>query len=321
MRCPFPGRGFFISTPVNLQCIIHGWYSYTDEIMKKIILGLPKGSLQEATFILMKKAGFTVTVGSRSYVPAVNDPEIEARLIRAQEISRYVEHGLLDAGITGYDWIMENASDVAEIADLVYAKQGLAPVRWVVAVPDNSPIRTVADLQGKRIATEAVGLTRRFLASRNVKAEIEFSWGATEMKAPDLVDAIVELTETGSSLRAHQLRIVETILESTTKLIANKAAWADAWKHKKIEQLAILMQGALAAETRVLLKMNAFREQTKAIMKILPALHSPTINQLNAEGWVAIESVVEECVVREIIPQLKAAGAEGIIEIPLNKVI
>lgn len=292
-----------------------------DVIMKKIIMGLPKGSLQEATCSLMKKAGFTVTVGSRSYVPAVDDPEIEARLIRAQEISRYVELGLLDAGITGYDWILENASDVEEIADLVYAKQGLAPVRWVVAVPNDSPIQKIADLQGKRIATEAVGLTRRFLESRGIQAKVEFSWGATEMKAPDLVDAIVELTETGSSLRAHNLRIVETILESTTRLIANKSAWQDPWKRGKIEQLAVLLKGALAAETRVLLKMNATRSQTDKILKILPALHSPTINPLGEAGWVAIESVVEEQVVREIIPRLKAVGAEGIIEIPLNKVI
>ena len=289
--------------------------------MNKLILGLPKGSLQDATFSMFQKAGFKVSVGSRSYLPTVDDVEIDARLIRAQEISRYVEHGLLDAGITGYDWIMENASDVAEIADLVYAKQGLRPVRWVVAVPNDSPIRSVADLQGKRIATEAVGLTRRFLESRGIKAEIEFSWGATEMKAPDLVDAIVELTETGSSLRAHNLRILETVLESTTKLIANKTAWNDPWKRGKIEQLAVLLNGALAAETRVLLKMNASRPRVAAIVKILPALHSPTINQLSENDWVAIESVVEERVVREIIPKLKAAGAEGIIEIPLNKVI
>jgi ATP phosphoribosyltransferase len=292
-----------------------------DDDMNKIVLGLPKGSLQEATFLLMQKAGFNVSVGSRSYVPSVDDPEIEARLIRAQEISRYVELGLLDMGITGYDWIMENASDVVEIADLVYAKQGLRPVRWVVAVPNDSPIRAVADLQGKRIATEAVGLTRRFLEKRGVTAKIEFSWGATEMKAPDLVDAIVELTETGSSLRAHNLRIVETVLESTTKLIANKTAWNDAWKRGKIEQLSILLKGALVAETRVLLKMNATRKQVATILKILPAMHSPTINQLSDENWVAIESVVEERIVREIIPQLKAKGAEGIIEIPLNKVI
>ncbi len=289
--------------------------------MKKIMLGLPKGSLQDATFLLLKKAGFAVTVGSRSYRPSVDDPEIEARLIRAQEISRYVQQGLLDAGITGYDWIMENASQVVEVADLVYAKQGLGPVRWVLAVPNASPIRSLADLQGKRIATEAVGLTRRFLESRGIKAAIEFSWGATEMKAPDLVDAIVELTETGASLQAHNLRILETILESTTKLIANQAAWNDPGKREKINQLATLLNGALAAETRVLLKMNALRRQVAAIVKILPALHAPTVNQLSENDWVAIESVVEERVVREIIPRLKTAGAEGIIEIPLNKVI
>ncbi len=292
-----------------------------DCIMKKIVIGLPKGSLQETTLQLMRKAGFMISVGSRSYLPTVDDPLLEARLIRAQEISRYVEHGLLDAGITGYDWIKENDSDVEEIADLVYAKQGMAPVRWVLAVPCDSPISRVADLQGKRIATEAVGLTRRFLEKHGVQAQIEFSWGATEMKAPDLVDAIVELTETGSSLRAHSLRILETIIESTTRLIANKAAWQDPGKRAKIEQVAVLLQGALAAETQVLLKMNATQERVATITDILPALHSPTINQLNEQGWVAIESVVAKQVVREIIPRLKAAGAEGIIEIPLNKVI
>ena len=292
-----------------------------DCIMKKIVIGLPKGSLQETTLQLMRKSGFMISVGSRSYLPTVDDPLLEARLIRAQEISRYVEHGLLDAGITGYDWIKENDSDVEEIADLVYAKQGMAPVRWVLAVPCDSPISRVADLQGKRIATEAVGLTRRFLEKHGVQAQIEFSWGATEMKAPDLVDAIVELTETGSSLRAHSLRILETIIESTTRLIANKAAWQDPGKRAKIEQVAVLLQGALAAETQVLLKMNATQERVATITDILPALHSPTINQLNEQGWVAIESVVAKQVVREIIPRLKAAGAEGIIEIPLNKVI
>lgn len=289
--------------------------------MNKLVLGLPKGSLQEATFLLMKKAGFTVAVGSRSYMPSVDDPTIEARLIRAQEISRYVEHGLLDAGITGYDWIMENDSKVVEIADLIYAKQGLRPVRWVVAVPKDSPINKVADLQGKRIATEAVGLTRRYLARHGVQAEVEFSWGATEVKAPELVDAIVELTETGSSLRANNLRIIATVLESTTKFIANRKAWKNPWKRNKIEQIALLLRGALLAETRVLLKMNAKRKMVRAIVKALPALHSPTINTLSASGWVAIESVVEEKIVREIVPRLKAAGAEGIIEIPLNKII
>jgi len=289
--------------------------------MKKLLFALPKGSLQEATFMIMKKAGFAITVNSRSYVPDIDDPEIEARLIRAQEISRYVEHGLLDAGITGYDWIMENGSDVEEVADLIYAKHGFRPVRWVIAVPNDSPIKTLRDLNGKRIATEAVQLTRRFLESHGVQAEIEFSWGATEVKAPELVDAIVELTETGSSLRANNLRILETVLESTTKLIANKSAWKNKWKHNKIEQIAILLNGALAAECRVLLKMNVLREKADVITDILPALHAPTVNPLSTKGWIAIESVVEERVVRQIIPRLKAAGAEGIIEIPLNKVI
>lgn len=289
--------------------------------MTKIILGLPKGSLQEATFAIMKKAGFTLTVGSRSYVPGVDDPEIEARLIRAQEIGRYVEHGMLDAGITGRDWIMEYGSDVVEVADLIYAKQDLRAVRWVVAVPNDSPIKTVKDLEGKRVATEVVGLTRRFLESRGVRAEIEFSWGATEVKAPELVDAIVEITETGSSLRANNLRIIETVLESTTKLIANKNAWQHQGKRAKIEQVAILLKGALAAESRVLLKLNVFKDNVNDVVKILPALHAPTVNRLSTEGWMAVESVVDERVVREIIPRLKAAGAEGIIEIPLNKVI
>lgn len=289
--------------------------------MNRLILGLPKGSLQEATFLMMEKAGFRIKVGSRSYLPEVDDPELDLRLLRAQEISRYVERGMLEAGITGYDWIVENGSDVVEVADLIYAKQGLRPVRWVVAVPNDSPIRTPKDLEGKRIATEAVGLTRRYLATQGVQAEVEFSWGATEVKVPELVDAIVELTETGSSLRAHNLRILDVVLESTTKLIANRAAWANEWKRAKIEQIALLLKGALAATTRVLLKMNAPREKVDALSAILPALHAPTVNPLSTAGWVAIETVVEEKVVREIIPALRRAGAEGIIEIPLNKVI
>jgi len=288
---------------------------------KKLVIGLPSGSLKEATFYMLKKAGFSVKVGSRSYVPSVDDPEIEARLIRAQEISRYVEHGMLDCGITGYDWIVENGSDIIEVADLVYAKQGLRKIRWVVAVPEKSPIKTAQDLSGKRIATEAVGLTRKFLKAEGIDAEVEYSWGATEVKAPDLCDAIVELTETGSSLRANNLRIIATVLESTTKLIANKTAWADQWKHSKIRQIALLLKGALAAETRVLLKMNVAEKKMSKVLPILPSLHSPTVNALSSSGWVAVESVVEEKVVREIIPKLKAAGAEGIIEIPLNKVI
>ncbi len=289
--------------------------------MNKIVIGLPKGSLQEATFGMMKKAGFKVSVGSRSYVPRVDDPEIEARLIRAQEISRYVEHGMLDVGITGHDWILENGSDVVEVADLVYAKQGLKPVRWVLAVPNDSPIQSVKDLQGKRIATEAVGLTRRYLSEHGVEADVEFSWGATEVKAPELVDAIVEITETGSSLRANNLRIVETLLTSTSKLIANRDAWADEWKRTKIEQIALLLKGALLAETKVLIKMNVRKDGLDAVLEKLPALHAPTVNSLSATDWYSIESVVDETIVREIIPQLKCAGAEGIIEIPLNKVV
>ncbi|MEI6514875.1 MAG: ATP phosphoribosyltransferase [bacterium] len=289
--------------------------------MNKLILGLPKGSLQDATFSMFQKAGFKVSVGSRSYLPTVDDVEIDARLIRAQEISRYVELGVLDAGITGFDWIQENGSEVHEVADLIYAKQGMRPVRWVLAVHNDSKIQSVKDLQGKRIATEAVGLTKRYLEKHGVQAEVEFSWGATEVKVPELVDAIVELTETGSSLRANNLRIVDVVLTSTTKFISNKKAWQDGWKRGKIEQIAMLLQGALAAESRVLLKMNAQTAKVDEISKILPALHAPTINPLGDKGWVAIESVVEEKIVREIIPALKRAGAEGIIELPLNKVI
>jgi len=289
--------------------------------MSKLVLGLPKGSLQEATFTMLQKAGFRVRVGSRSYMPSVDDPAIDARLIRAQEISHYVELGMLDAGITGRDWVVENDSDVVEVAELIYGKQGFRPVRWVLAVPESSPIRSAADLEGKRIATEAVGLTRRYLAEKGVAAEVEFSWGATEVKAPELVDAIVELTETGSSLRANNLRIVETVLESTTRLIVNKDAWQDAWKKAKIEQLAMLLQGALAAESKVLLKLNAAEDAVGRIVELLPSLHAPTVHSLQVEGWVAIETVVDELRVRELIPELKKLGAEGIIELPLNKII
>lgn len=289
--------------------------------MTLIKLGLPKGSLQDSTFALMRKAGWNFRVGSRSYVPSVNDPDIAARLIRPQEIARYVELGLLDAGITGYDWIYENGADVVEVAELCYSKATSNPVRWVVAVPNDSPIQSVKDLQGKRIATEAVGLTTRYLADHGVTADVEFSWGATEVKAPELVDAIVELTETGSSLRANHLRIIDTVLTSTTRLIANQAAWADAAKRAKIEQLALLLQGALNAENKVILKMNARKGDMAAISEVLPALHAPTVNTLSDPSWVAIEAVVEETIVREIIPALKAAGASGIIELALNKVV
>jgi ATP phosphoribosyltransferase len=289
--------------------------------MSLIKLGLPKGSLQESTFALMKKAGWNFKVGSRSYMPSVDDAEIAARLIRPQEIARYVELGLLDAGLTGYDWIYENGANVVEVAELCYSKATSNPVRWVVAVPNDSPIQSVKDLQGKRIATEAVGLTTRYLADHGVSADVEFSWGATEVKAPELVDAIVELTETGSSLRANQLRIIDTVLTSTTRLIANQAAWADAGKRAKIEQMALLLTGALNAENKVLLKMNAKKADVAAISQALPALHSPTVNTLGDPSWVAIETVVEESTVREIIPALKAAGASGIIELALNKVV
>jgi len=289
--------------------------------MSPIKLGLPKGSLQESTFALMKKAGWNFKVGSRSYMPTVDDPDIAARLIRPQEIARYVELGLLDAGLTGYDWIYENGADVVEVAELCYSKATSNPVRWVVAVPNDSPIQSAKDLQGKRIATEAVGLTTRYLEKHGVNADVEFSWGATEVKAPELVDAIVELTETGSSLRANQLRIIDTVLTSTTRLIANQTAWADPDKRAKIEQMALLLSGALHAENKVLLKMNAKKEAVEAISQALPSLHSPTINALNDSDWVAIETVVDESTVREIIPQLKGAGASDIIELALNKVV
>ncbi|MFT5123030.1 MAG: ATP phosphoribosyltransferase [Kiritimatiellia bacterium] len=285
-------------------------------------LGLPKGSLQEATFGLFKKAGFSIKSGSRSYVPACDDPEIVIRLIRAQEMSHYVELGLLDAGITGLDWITENQSDVVEVSDLIYGKVGMRPVRWVLAVPNDSTINSVKDLEGKRIATEAVGIATQYLEKHGVKAEVEFSWGATEVKTPELVDAIIELTETGNSLRANNLRIVDTLLESTTKFIANKAAWAEAgWKKSKIEQIALLIEAALNAESRVLLKMNVPKEALDAVTKALPALHAPTLNSLSEDGWYSVETVVQEADVRDLIPLLRKSGAEGIIELGLNKVV
>ncbi|MBR3583403.1 MAG: ATP phosphoribosyltransferase [Kiritimatiellae bacterium] len=289
--------------------------------MATLKLALPKGSLQESTFALLKRAGWNCTCGSRSYVPTIDDPDIAARLVRPQEIARYVSLGLLDAGLTGYDWIYENGADVVEVAELCYSKATSHPVRWVVAVPEASPIQKVEDLEGKRIATEAVGLTKRYLAEHGVHAEVEFSWGATEVKAPELVDAIVELTETGSSLRANHLRIIDTVLTSTTRLIANKDAWADPAKRAKLEQLAMLLSGALRAESKVLLKMNAKKGDVAAVASVLPALHAPTVNTLSDPSWVAIEAVVDESVVREILPKLKAAGAEGMIELALNKVV
>ncbi|MBQ7721889.1 MAG: ATP phosphoribosyltransferase [Kiritimatiellae bacterium] len=289
--------------------------------MASLVLGLPKGSLQEATFAMMRKAGFNLSVSSRSYIPTCDDEDLKCRLLRPQEIPRYVELGLLDSGITGYDWIYENNADVVEVCELCYSKATSRPVRWVIAVPNDSPIQSVKDLEGKRISSEAVGLTRRYLEANGVNADVEFSWGATEVKAPELVDAIVDLTETGSSLRANNLRILATILTSTTRLIANKTAWEDADKRAKLEQIAMLMTGALQAESRVLLKMNVGSANLGKVIEILPALHTPTVNALDADGWHAVESVVEESKVRELVPRLKAAGAEGLIELPLNKII
>ena len=286
-----------------------------------IVLGLPKGSLQEATFALFKRAGFSVSCSSRSYVPSIDDPDIKCRLLRPQEMSRYVELGLLDAGICGYDWIYENGSDVHEICELSYSKATSNPVRWVLAVPNDSKIKTVKDLKGKRISTEAIGLTKRYLKKNGVKADVEFSWGATEVKAPELVDAIVDLTETGSSLRANNLRIVDTILTSTTRFVANKKSWRDAKKRAKLEQLKTLLTGALEAQRRVLLKCNAPASGLDKVVAAMPALHAPTVNRLHGGDWYAVESVVEERLVRDLVPQLKAAGATGIIELPLNKVI
>ncbi len=286
-----------------------------------IVLGLPKGSLQESTFALFKRAGFNVSCSSRSYYPSIDDEEIKCRLLRPQEMSRYVELGKIDAGICGYDWIYENGSDVQEICELNYSKATSNPVRWVIAVPNDSKIKSVKDLQGKRIATEAMGLVKRYLKKHGVKADVEFSWGATEVKAPELVDAIVDLTETGSSLRANNLRIVDTILTSTTRFIANKTAWKNKAKRAKLEQLKMLLVGALEAQRRVLLKCNAPEKTLAKIVKAMPALHAPTVNKLNGEGWYAVESVVEERQVRDLIPALKAAGATGIIELPLNKII
>jgi len=286
-----------------------------------IVLGLPKGSLQESTFALFKRAGFNVSCSSRSYYPSIDDEEIKCRLLRPQEMSRYVELGLLDAGICGYDWVYENGSDVVDVCELNYSKATSNPVRWVLAVPNDSKIKTVKDLKGKRISTEALGIVNRYLDANGVKAKVEFSWGATEVKAPELVDAIVDLTETGSSLRANNLRIVDTILTSTTRLIANKKAWKDKAKRAKIEQLKMLLTAALDAQKRVLIKLNAPAKKLAKITAALPALHAPTVNKLNDADWFAVESVVEERLVRDLVPVLKDAGATGIIELPLNKII
>jgi ATP phosphoribosyltransferase len=288
------------------------------EILK---LGLPKGSLQEAAIAKMAKAGFHIHISSRSYAPYVDDEQLLVRLIRAQEISRYVEHGYLDCGLTGHDWIVENGSKVHEVGEFVFSKATSQPARWVLAVPEKSSIRSPKDLQGKRIATEVVNITKRYLRRHGVKAEVEFSWGATEVKAHELVDAIVEITETGSSLRANNLRILDTLLVSTPRLIVNHASWKNAWKRQKIETLALLLRGALEAESKVGLKMNLQQKDLARLLQSLPALRNPTVSSLSQAGWVAVETIIDEKVVRELIPQLKAAGAEGIIEYPLNKVV
>lgn len=288
---------------------------------EKLRVGIPSGSLRDATVALFAKAGFTISGSSRSYRPSIDDPHIEIRLLRAQEMSRYVEDGYLDIGITGKDWIEENASDVSVICDLPYSKATAQPTRWVLVVPEDSPIRTVKDLVGKRIASEAVGLTRRFLEKNGVDAKVEFSWGSTEVKVPDLVDAIVDITETGASLRANNLRIVETVMFSYPQIIANHTAANDPAKRAKIDQIVTLVVAALNARDKVGLKMNIRSENLKILLDTLPALRNPTISHLAQDDWVAVETVIDESIVREIIPSLKKLGAEGIIEYPLNKIV
>ncbi len=291
--------------------------------MSLLKVGLPSGSLQESTVKLFAKAGYRIRVSPRSYTPAMDDPELQGLLIRAEEIAHYVERGVLDVGLTGKDWILESGADVVEIADLSISKASARPVRWVIAVPEESPIRTIQDLQGARIATELVKMTRRYLEAEGVEAEVEYSWGSTEAKVrvPGLVDAIVELTETGSSLRANRLRVIETLFESTTRFIANREAWEDPWKREKARNIATLLIGAFEAEEKVGLKMNVRRTDLDAVVKHLPALNNPTISNLLDERWIAVEVIVDEKIVRDVIPALIKAGATGIIEYPLNKVI
>lgn len=287
----------------------------------KLKLGIPKGSLENATVDLFRRAGFQITVSSRSYFPAIDDPEIECMLIRAQEMARYVEDGVLDAGLTGRDWVEENNADVEAVADLVYSKQSFGKVRWVLAVPEDSPVQSVKDLEGKIIATELVEATKRYLKANGVTAKVEFSWGATEVKPPVLADAIVEVTETGSSLRANKLRIVETLMESNTQLIANKSAWADDWKRRKLEDIKMLLNGAIAALGKVGLMLNVEKQNLAAVLAVLPALKNPTISNLSQGEWLALNTILDESTVRTIIPRLKDAGAQGIVEYPLNKIV
>ena len=283
--------------------------------------GIPKGSLENATIDLFRRAGYKITTSSRSYFPAIDDPEIECMLIRAQEMARYVEDGILDAGLTGRDWVAENDANVETVADLIYSKQSFGKVRWVLAAPEASPFRTVQDLQGKIIATELVNTTERYLASRNVQAKVEFSWGATEVKPPELADAIVEVTETGSSLRANKLRIIDTVLESNTQLIANIDAWANSGKRRKLEDMKMLLEGAMNALGKVGLMLNVRKDRLAPVLNVLPALKKPTISQLSDDAWVAVNTILDETTVRDIIPRLKDAGAQGIVEYPLNKIV
>ena len=287
----------------------------------KLKLGIPKGSLESATVDLFRRAGFNINISSRSYFPSIDDPEIECMLIRAQEMARYVEDGVLDAGLTGYDWVVENEAEVEVVADLVYAKQSFGKVRWVLAVPESSPVKTVKDLEGKIIATELVNATKRYLERNGVKAKVEFSWGATEVKPPVLADAIVEVTETGSSLRANNLRIVETIMVSNTQLIANKNAWADEWKRRKLQDVKMLLDGAIAALGKVGLMLNVEKDNLQKVLAVLPALKNPTISNLSDGNWLALNTILDESTVRTIIPRLKEAGAQGIVEYPLNKIV
>jgi ATP phosphoribosyltransferase len=287
----------------------------------KIKLGIPKGSLETSTVELFARAGFNIKISSRSYFPTIDDPEIECMLIRAQEMARYVEKGILDAGLTGRDWVEESEAQVEPVADLIYARQSFGKVRWVLAAPEDSDIRSVQDLEGKVVATELVKRTERYLRENGVRAQVEFSWGATEVKPPVLADAIVEITETGSSLRANRLRIIETIMESNTQLIANKASWQDAWKRKKIEDVRLLLVGALDAVSKVGLMLNVEAKNLDQVLAVLPALKTPTVGHLSDANWLSVTTILEESQVREIIPRLKDAGAQGIVEYPLNKVV
>jgi len=291
------------------------------ETMAKLMLGIPKGSLEKTTVEMFAKAGYKIEINSRSYFPTIDDPDIECMLIRAQEMSRYIENGILDCGLTGHDWIIENGSEVTEVAELVYGKIGRSPLRWVLAVPENSSIKGPKDLEGKKIATEAVGMTKKYLEKHKVNATVEFSWGATEVKPPRLADAIVEITETGSSLKANKLKIIDELCQSTTRFIANKDTYKDTWKKDKIDRIALLLKAVLTAEGKVGLMLNVKKKDLETIVIRLPALERPTVSSLTEEGWCAINTIVDEHVLRDLIPQLKAMGAQGIVEYPLNKIV